>query len=89
MCEVFCVGYRLQSVGQETHATAGCHPNEHSPLVGGPGWEAGATKRSLGSRRYKALYCQRRMMSVALMPPKPKELERPMSNLCAMALFGT
>jgi len=52
-------------------------------------WEAGATKRSLGSRRYKALYCQRRMMSVALMPPKPKELERPMSNLCAMALFGT
>jgi len=30
MCEAFCISYRLQSVGQETHATAG--------------WEAGATK---------------------------------------------
>ena len=43
----------------------------------------------LGSRRYKALYCQRRMMSVALMPPNPNEFERPMSNVCAMALLGT
>ena len=73
MCEAFCISYRLQSVGQETHATAG--------------WEAGATKSE--SRRYKALYCQRRMISVALMPPKPKEFDRPMSKLWAMALLGT
>ena len=32
---------------------------------------------------------QRRMMSVALMPPKPKEFDRPMSKLWAMALLGT
>ncbi len=32
---------------------------------------------------------QRRMMRVALMPPKPKEFERPMSKLCGTALLGT
>jgi hypothetical protein len=32
---------------------------------------------------------QRRIMSEALMPPKPKEFDRAMSKLWAMALLGT
>jgi hypothetical protein len=32
---------------------------------------------------------QRRRISVALMPPKPKEFDSPISKLWAMALLGT
>ena len=44
---------------------------------------------SLLATPYSLPYSHRRMMSVALMPPKPKEFERPTSNLWAMALLGT
>ena len=82
MCEAFLHQLQLQIAkrGSGDPRYSRLPPQRAQPARWGP---------RLGSQRCEALYSQRRMMSVALMPPKPKELERPMSNLCAMALFGT
>jgi hypothetical protein len=56
--------------------TIGANPKGFAPILFLPQY----------SERYSV---QRRMMSVALMPPKPKEFDRATSKLWAMAWLGT